>query len=164
MSANMATKEMYRSTSSDSTSLKRTQSYQFPNAHYNHLTGEQNEKLEQFKKLSQDKGYYKPAGPDRSRASHDDETLLRYLRARKFVPVEAFKQFKDTEDWRNDNEINKLYDTIDIEEFDETRRLVSARYAAPASSSCLKHVHSTLNGPVGETNEVSLFMSLRSQA
>jgi len=49
----------------------------------------------------------------------------RYLRARKFSPQEAFKQFKDTEDWRKENNLEELYDTIDISEYDETRRLAS---------------------------------------
>jgi hypothetical protein len=48
----------------------------------------------------------------------------RYLRARKFNPQEALKQFKDTEDWRKDNKLDELYDTIDIQEYEESRRLV----------------------------------------
>jgi hypothetical protein len=49
--------------------------------------------------------------------------MLRYLRARKFVPQEAFGQFKDTEDWRQENQLDKLYETIDANEYEETRRL-----------------------------------------
>ena len=49
----------------------------------------------------------------------------RYLRARKFVPEEALKQFKDTEDWRKANKLDELYDTIDIGEYEQSRRLVS---------------------------------------
>lgn len=45
------------------------------------------------------------------------------MRARKFVPEEAFGQLKDTEDWRKENHIDALYETIDIEEYDTTRRL-----------------------------------------
>jgi hypothetical protein len=52
----------------------------------------------------------------------------RYLRARKFVPSEAFGQFKDTEDWRKDIQLEKLYDTIDINEYEQTRVLVSRQY------------------------------------
>lgn len=48
----------------------------------------------------------------------------RYLRARRFVPQEAFKQFRDTEDWRKDNKLDQIFETIDIEEFEQTRRLV----------------------------------------
>lgn len=48
----------------------------------------------------------------------------RYLRARRFVPQEAFKQFKDTEDWRKENKLDHIFETIDIDEFEQTRRLV----------------------------------------
>lgn len=53
----------------------------------------------------------------------------RYLRARKFSPPEALKQFKDTEDWRKENSLAELYDTIDVTEYEETRRLVSSASA-----------------------------------
>lgn len=53
------------------------------------------------------------------------DSSSRYLRARKFVPNEAFTQFKDTEDWRKENQLDKLYDTIDIGEYEQTRVLVS---------------------------------------
>ncbi|KAI7554747.1 CRAL/TRIO domain-containing protein, partial [Hortaea werneckii] len=56
-------------------------------------------------------------------ATHDDETLLRYLRARKFNPEQAFDQLKDTEDWRKANNLDHLYETIDIDEYEQTRRL-----------------------------------------
>lgn len=68
------------------------------------------------------KGYYEPAD-DGTPASHDDETLLRYLRARKWIPQDAFGQFKDTEDWRQENELDNLYETIDVQEYETTRRL-----------------------------------------
>jgi len=48
----------------------------------------------------------------------------RYLRARRFVPQEAFKQFKDTEDWRKENKLDQIFETIEVEEFEQTRRLV----------------------------------------
>jgi len=46
------------------------------------------------------------------------------LRARKWVPSEAFRQLKDTEDWRKENQLSKLYDSIDVKDYDEARRLV----------------------------------------
>jgi hypothetical protein len=46
------------------------------------------------------------------------------LRARRFVPQEAFKQFKDTEDWRKDNKLDQIFETIEVEEFEQTRHLV----------------------------------------
>ncbi|GAB7361349.1 hypothetical protein MBLNU230_g1405t1 [Neophaeotheca triangularis] len=102
--------------------LERTESFQFPAAHIGHLTEGQQGALTKFKDLSSSKGYYIPAS-GKTPASHDDETLLRYLRARKFNPQEAFAQFKETEDWRKENELDKLYETIDIEEYEQTRRL-----------------------------------------
>lgn len=103
--------------------LRRVESYQYPKAHDGHLDASQMGKLDAFKQSAQQKGYYTPPGPAGQPASHDDETLLRYLRARKFVPQDALGQFKDTEDWRKKNEIDKLYDTIDVGDYDETRAL-----------------------------------------
>jgi hypothetical protein len=57
--------------------LSRVDSYQYPTAHYGHLNEVQQAKLDEFKKISQDKGYFHPAGDNgRIVASHDDETLL----------------------------------------------------------------------------------------
>ena len=52
-------------------------------------------------------------------------TSSRYLRARKFVPLEAFAQFKDTEIWRKDNDLDALYEKIDIRQYWEARSVVS---------------------------------------
>ena len=48
----------------------------------------------------------------------------RYLRARRFVPQDALGQFQDTEKWREANEIDNLYENIDVEAYEETRKLV----------------------------------------
>jgi len=56
----------------------------------------------------------------------------RYLRARKWSPEEAFKQFKDTEDWRKENELDNLYDNIDLTEYDQARRLVRSLSRHPS--------------------------------
>lgn len=80
--------------------------------------------LDRFKLLCQEKGYYSPRSADGATpSSHDEETLLRYLRARKFLPQEAFEQFKDTEDWRNENDLDGLYENIDVDEYEQTRKL-----------------------------------------
>jgi hypothetical protein len=42
------------------------------------------------------------------------------------VPKEALTQFKATEEWRKENHLEELYDTIDVKEYDETRRLVGS--------------------------------------
>jgi hypothetical protein len=57
--------------------LSRTESFQYPAAHYGHLTDHQQKALESFKQIIQKNGYYTPEAPDgSSEASHDDETLL----------------------------------------------------------------------------------------
>ena len=51
------------------------------------------------------------------------------------MPQEAFKQFKDTEDWRKDQNIDDLFEIIEGEEFEQTRQLAPAplfcAHAAP---------------------------------
>ncbi|KAF2714115.1 CRAL/TRIO domain-containing protein [Pleomassaria siparia CBS 279.74] len=101
--------------------LNRIESFQYPSAHFGHLSDNQQAQLDAFKLLCQKEGYYTPAGA--TEASYDDETLLRFLRARRFNHAEAFKQFKDTEDWRKEHDVNGLFSKIDIEEFEQTRRL-----------------------------------------
>ncbi|KAI6810424.1 CRAL/TRIO domain-containing protein [Hortaea werneckii] len=102
--------------------LQRTESYTWPAAHVGHLNESQQTQLDKFRRLCESKGYYTPATED-TPATHDDETLLRYLRARKFNPEQAFDQLKDTEDWRKANDLDNLYETIDIDEYEQTRRL-----------------------------------------
>ncbi|EUC40931.1 hypothetical protein COCMIDRAFT_9280 [Bipolaris oryzae ATCC 44560] len=102
--------------------LSRVESMQYPAGHLSHLSENQQSQLVEFKALCEKAGYYTPAAGQKH-ASHDDETLLRYLRARRFVPQEAFKQFKDTEDWRKENKLSEIFNTIDVDEYEQTRRL-----------------------------------------
>ncbi|KAG8918482.1 hypothetical protein FRC02_002339 [Tulasnella sp. 418] len=91
--------------------------------HPGHLTTEQEKALMEFKRLLIDAGLYSPGCPeDQKRPSHDDSTLLRFLRARRFVPAKALKQFSDEEKWRKDNDVDELYKYIDVEEFEETKK------------------------------------------
>lgn len=55
--------------------LQRVESMQYPAGHLSHLTPNQQQQLDTFKKICLEKGYYTAtaAGKD---ASHDDETLL----------------------------------------------------------------------------------------
>ncbi len=48
----------------------------------------------------------------------------RFLRARKWDIDAAYTQFHDTETWRQANELDTLYETIDCEAYNELRRLV----------------------------------------
>jgi hypothetical protein len=60
------------------------------------------------------------------------DDISRFLRARRFQPQDAFKQFKDTEDWREATKLDQLYETIDVAQYDETRKLVSNLTVFPA--------------------------------
>ncbi|KAK9234522.1 CRAL/TRIO domain-containing protein [Lipomyces kononenkoae] len=97
--------------------------YGFPRGHLGHLSSDEEEALSTFKELCIENGLYDPISAGGEFCHRDDALLLRFLRARRFNVPDAFKQFQDTEQWRNANEIDKLYNTIDLERYDETRRL-----------------------------------------
>ncbi|KAG5975614.1 hypothetical protein E4U55_007615 [Claviceps digitariae] len=91
----------------------------YPQGHLGCLTEREKDALEKLKGLLEEGGVWRRGPP----ASHDDQTLLRYLRARRWVAQDAYQQFKHTEDWRAANHIDTLYRTIDIEAFEQSRRL-----------------------------------------
>ncbi|KAF3395936.1 SEC14 cytosolic factor [Penicillium rolfsii] len=96
--------------------------------HLNHLTPEQEEKFVEFKGVCAERKYYTPAveaaqGVEAVPASHDDATMLRFLRARKFDVEGAWGQFKDTEDWRKENAIEALYANINVDSYEAARRM-----------------------------------------
>ncbi|KAH7097806.1 CRAL/TRIO domain-containing protein [Auriculariales sp. MPI-PUGE-AT-0066] len=93
--------------------------------HLGHLDDTQQASLGKFKEKLQAEKLWTPApgGADPKQASHDDGTLLRFLRARKFSVDDAMVQFRDTEEWRERNNMKRLYECIDIEDYEETRRL-----------------------------------------
>ncbi|ROW02178.1 hypothetical protein VSDG_02320 [Cytospora chrysosperma] len=93
--------------------------YGYPCGHLGHLTTDEEDAFQKFKALIQERGLYKPGPP----ASHDDPTLLRYLRARRWIVDDAYKQFKETEEWRKNIQMEVLYDTIDVEAYEQSRRL-----------------------------------------
>ncbi|KFY09705.1 hypothetical protein V491_08031 [Pseudogymnoascus sp. VKM F-3775] len=97
--------------------------YSFPQGHLAHLSDVEANALDEFRKLCTEKNLY--SGTKKyDFGSHDDATLLRFLRARRFNVQDAFQQFKDTEEWRAANQLETLYETIDLQHFEETRRLV----------------------------------------
>ncbi|MCJ1285428.1 hypothetical protein MMC26_004768 [Xylographa opegraphella] len=100
----------------------------YPVGHLGHLTDTQAEALVEFKKLCQEKNLFKPAS-DINQSSHDDVTMLRFLRARRFVPQDALQQFTETEAWREANKIGDLYNNIDIKDYEETRRLYADQFS-----------------------------------
>lgn len=83
----------------------------------------------------------------------------RYLRARKFVPQDAFAQYKDTEIWRKENDLDALYEKIDIRDYQEARSVVSGSF--PKQASFKLTIPSTHNGQVVETNVAYLYISTR---
>lgn len=98
--------------------------FDFPNGHLGHLSEEQNDALENFRQMITAEELYVPA-TDNKPPSHDDALLLRFLRARRFVPKDALQQFRETDQWRKANDLEGLYFNIDVDDYDETRRYVS---------------------------------------
>ncbi|KAH6911555.1 CRAL-TRIO domain-containing protein [Coprinopsis sp. MPI-PUGE-AT-0042] len=96
--------------------------------HLGYLTDEQTEAFDAFKELLVKEGLFTPAvlGEDGttvvSAASHDDGTLLRFLRARSFQPPAAVTQFKRSEEWRKEIDLENLYaNGLTPEELENTR-------------------------------------------
>ncbi|KDQ20994.1 hypothetical protein BOTBODRAFT_142375 [Botryobasidium botryosum FD-172 SS1] len=62
------------------------------------------------------------AGQGSEEGSHSDDTLLRFLRARKFEPAKAEEQFAATEAWRKEHDVDELYNRFDPVEFEDAKR------------------------------------------
>ncbi|KAH9924605.1 CRAL/TRIO domain-containing protein [Epithele typhae] len=54
--------------------------------------------------------------------THDEPTLLRFLRARRFEPQKAMKQFADAEAWRTKHNVDTLFANFPTDELESTRR------------------------------------------
>ncbi|KAG5653654.1 hypothetical protein H0H81_011614 [Sphagnurus paluster] len=89
--------------------------------HIGHLSTSQVESFEAFKEDLSKAGLYTPA-TDLAKASHDDSTILRFLRARGFSLAPAHKQFSDAENWRKQHDVLNLYNTFDPVEFEDAKR------------------------------------------
>lgn len=48
--------------------------------------------------------------------------LRRFLRARRFDPVKAQKQFAEAEAWRVKHSVDELYSTFPVDELEDSRR------------------------------------------
>lgn len=46
----------------------------------------------------------------------------------------ALKQLKDTETWRETNKLDELYDTFDVDAFEEARKVVSSPHMPGTTS------------------------------
>ncbi|KAI6130049.1 CRAL/TRIO domain-containing protein [Pisolithus thermaeus] len=78
--------------------------------------------LEAFKgKLASD-GLYRPPAHHCAQASHDDTTLMRFLRARQYDITNAQKQFADSEAWRKRYDVDNLYKDFSVDEMESARR------------------------------------------
>lgn len=55
--------------------LEKIESFQYPATHLGHLSPTQEDSLAAFKKLAEQKRYYRPETSPQ-KASHDDETML----------------------------------------------------------------------------------------
>ncbi|KAM0751229.1 CRAL/TRIO domain-containing protein [Meredithblackwellia eburnea MCA 4105] len=84
--------------------------------HLNHLTEQQEKALRQFKLKLENNGFYSPQ-KDGQDPSHDDVTLLRFLRARKFEVDGAYTQFTSSENWRASHAVPTLYDDFPVSDF-----------------------------------------------
>ncbi|KIW27627.1 uncharacterized protein PV07_07352 [Cladophialophora immunda] len=63
------------------------------------------------------------AGDSSDDDGNDDSNLLRYLRARKYDVPAAFKQYAASAKWRDEIQLEKTYDDVDITQFETIRRL-----------------------------------------
>ncbi|KAG2365158.1 CRAL/TRIO domain-containing protein [Suillus spraguei] len=85
------------------------------------VSDDQGQSLETFKAKLRDSGLYQPASHDTT-ASHDDITLMRFLRARRCDVEKAQKQFSDTEAWRKQHNVDELFRTFDTDEMESAKR------------------------------------------
>jgi hypothetical protein len=87
------------------TPLSTMSTYQPPPGRLGNLTPEQEQLLEQFRKELTKEGWIVPA-------RHDDATLLRFLRARKFDLVKAKEMFIAAEKWRKDYNVDDIVKSV----------------------------------------------------
>ncbi|KAF7966410.1 hypothetical protein HWV62_38454 [Athelia sp. TMB] len=105
----------------ESTLLQQTNTDSLFAGHLGRLSSEQQESFTKFKVNLATAGLYTPE-TDTSRASHDEPTLLRFLRARRFDPAKAQKQFADTKKWREQHNVDNLYANFDNDEFEACKK------------------------------------------
>ncbi|THH23072.1 hypothetical protein EUX98_g8108 [Antrodiella citrinella] len=120
-----------RASAMSSASVKSTASSSGPTStvvvdvlagHLGHLTDAQQQALATFRTNLVQAGLYRAPGEvTDGGATHDEPTLLRFLRARRFDPLKAQKQFADAEAWRNKHKVDELYATFPEEEFEDAK-------------------------------------------
>ena len=55
----------------------------------------------------------------------------RFIRGHAYNIDSAFKQYKATRAWRDQNHLIELYDSIDVPDYEETRKMVRATSIQP---------------------------------
>ncbi|TDL23192.1 CRAL/TRIO domain-containing protein [Rickenella mellea] len=88
--------------------------------HLGQLTPAQESALQTFKSNLESAHLYTP-GTEDAKPSHDDVTLIRFLRARRFDPAKAQKQFSDTAKWRQQHDVDNMFANFNTEELDQSR-------------------------------------------
>ncbi|KAJ7750957.1 CRAL/TRIO domain-containing protein [Mycena maculata] len=101
----------------DSETIGNSPGFDIFAGHLGHLSPSQESAFVAFKQALGDAKLYDDAGP-----SHDDPTLLRFLRARSWDPAAALKQFSDSHAWRNKHDVDNLFATFDSAELEDSRR------------------------------------------
>ncbi|KAJ4420523.1 hypothetical protein N0V82_004296 [Gnomoniopsis sp. IMI 355080] len=102
--------------------VKGALDYGYPHGHLGHLTDTEATTFAAFQSLLAEHKLYTPATATNP-ASHDDATVLRFLRARRWDLPSAHAQFAATEAWRKEADVDGLYDSIDVDAYEASRRL-----------------------------------------
>ncbi|KAH8077045.1 CRAL/TRIO domain-containing protein [Cristinia sonorae] len=128
--------------------------------HLGHLTDEQQKALATFKTNIINAGLYKAPGSTGidGGGTHDEPTLLRFLRARRFDPIKAQKQFADAEAWRKKHNVDELFASFDVEEFELSKKFYPKWTGRRDKNGLPVYVYrlASLNGSVQkELNQVS---------
>jgi hypothetical protein len=89
--------------------------------HLGNLTADQDQAFATFKENLSQANLYE-LGTEDQKPSHDDPTLLRFLRARSFDPRAAQKQFTVTENWRKKHDVLRLFYEASPEHFEHSKR------------------------------------------
>ncbi|KAH7035622.1 CRAL-TRIO domain-containing protein [Microdochium trichocladiopsis] len=92
----------------------------YPYGHFGHLEEHEAKALEDFKILLEEKGEYTPGPPP---TTTTPSCCTRFLRARRWVPQDAYTQFSENESFRKANQIDVLYDTMDVDAYEKSKTL-----------------------------------------
>jgi len=85
------------------------------------LNQEQENTLKNFRAEIERSKFYDPQ-------RHDDHTLLRFLRARKFDPVKSLKMFNDCEEWREKENVNTILNDFEFPERNQVQKIYPRFY------------------------------------